>query len=155
MQNRVPSTFKPAIAIRKAATAMIKHFATRQVCDAPSTRNCPNMADINTTTADALFLIYRPKKNLWDGPHTLIDIQMEDIAELTQNKISKSCGTYLKPYASAELLNDRGDSKKLPQSSMEDFRTVGKQSLSNIIKFHRNQQSHPYRFISSCTAQLD
>lgn len=58
-----PSTFKRAVALRKATAAMSKHFAARQVRDALSTRNGPDVTDIHNTPVGAPVLVYRPEKD--------------------------------------------------------------------------------------------
>lgn len=72
-----PSTFKRAVAVQKATSEISKHFARRQVSAAVRTRNGPETSDVHTAPIDSHVLVYRPEKDLWDGPYTLFDVQGE------------------------------------------------------------------------------
>lgn len=72
-----PSSFKRAVAVRKATQEISKHFARRQVSAAVRTRNGPDTSDIHSAPIDSHVLVYRPEKDIWEGPYTLLDMQGE------------------------------------------------------------------------------
>lgn len=80
------STFKRAVAFRKATAAMTKHLLTRQLRNSLNTRNAPNVTDILSTLIGVHVLVYRLEKYLWDSPHTLLNAQGENISVLTQSR---------------------------------------------------------------------
>lgn len=57
---------------------MTRHFANRQVSHALSRRNGPDVSDIHKTPIGSHVLVYRPKKDKWDGPFALLDLKDED-----------------------------------------------------------------------------
>lgn len=62
------STFKSAVALRKAPEAMSRHFAIRQVSDATSARNGPVFTEIHRTAYCSPVLVYTSENDNWDGP---------------------------------------------------------------------------------------
>lgn len=93
-----PSTFKRAIALRKATATMSKHFSSRQVKDALKTRNGPDVTDIHKTPIGAPVLVYRPKTDKWEGPYSILEINGEDIIVLLPKGPTKFRSTVVKPY---------------------------------------------------------
>lgn len=55
-----PSTFKRAVALRKAIESMSRHFASRQVRDSITLRNGPNVTDTDQTPIGSKVLMYGP-----------------------------------------------------------------------------------------------
>lgn len=64
-----PSTLERAVSLRKATTAMSKHFASRQIRDAFKTRKDPDVSKIHRTPIGAHMLVYGLEKDKWDGSY--------------------------------------------------------------------------------------
>lgn len=118
-----PSTFKRAIALRKATSAMSKHFATRQVKGALNTRNGPDVTDIHTTPIGAPVLIYRPEKDKWEGPFSILDIQGEDITVLMPKGPAKFRSTVLKPFLTESNESQNANSHAASLIDLDSFPT--------------------------------
>lgn len=73
-----PSTFICAVALRKATEVMSRHFSKRQVRDAIYARNGPAVFDIQNAPIGLPVLIYRPEKDKWEGPYSLLELRGED-----------------------------------------------------------------------------
>lgn len=58
-----PSKFERAVTLQKAAAAISKHFASRQVRDAIKTRNGPVDANMHNKPIGAPVLIHHPEKD--------------------------------------------------------------------------------------------
>lgn len=56
-----PSTLKRALALYKAASRMLRYFSTRQVRNALSTRNGPDVPNIHNTPTGTAVLVYGPE----------------------------------------------------------------------------------------------
>lgn len=56
-----PSTFKRAVALRKATESMSRHFVSRPVRAALNSRNGPNITDIHKAPLGSKVLVYRPE----------------------------------------------------------------------------------------------
>lgn len=56
---------------------MTKHFARRQVRDTVRNRNGPDTLDIKTTPIDLHALVYRPEKDRWEVPYSILDMDDE------------------------------------------------------------------------------
>lgn len=74
-----PSTISRVIALRKATSAMSKHFANRQVHDVFRTQNGPDVFDIYGVPIGGHVLVHRPKLDHWDEPYSVLDIDGEGI----------------------------------------------------------------------------
>lgn len=101
-----PSTFKRAVALRKATTEISKHFASRKVRDPLKTRNGPDVTDIHKTPISAPVLVYRPEKDKWEGPYSLLEINGENIIVLVAKGPTKFRSTVVKPYLTSRTDDD-------------------------------------------------
>lgn len=134
-----PSTFQRATALRKATAEMSRHFASRQIKDALATRNGPDVSDIHTAPIGSAVLVYRPSKDMWEGPYSLLDIQGEDIIVLTPKGPQKFRSTvvkrYVSPSNSSVLAPDPGQSNLAPSSNMYRGRSASLPAIntSNMV----------------------
>lgn len=94
------STFKRAVALRKETESMSRHFAKRQVRDALSNRNGPDVSEIYQTPIGSPVLVYRPEKDKWEGPYSLLELRGEDAIVLLPHPSgpTKFRTTVVKPY---------------------------------------------------------
>lgn len=83
------STFQRAVALRKETEEMTKNFAMRQIRAAVRERNGPDATDIHTTPIGLPVLEYRPEKDLWESPFSVLDISGEDVTVLFPHGPSK------------------------------------------------------------------
>lgn len=72
-----PSRSHRAFPLRKAPEEMSKIFARKQVNAAVRERNGPDTSDTHSTPFYSHLLVYRPEKDMWEGPFTLLDIHGE------------------------------------------------------------------------------
>lgn len=93
-----PSIFQRAVALRKETEEMKKNFVSRQVKAAVHERNGPDVTDIHTTPIGSPVLVYRPEKDLWEGPFSVLDISGEDVKVLLPHGTSNFRSTVVKPY---------------------------------------------------------
>lgn len=126
-----PSTFKRAIALRKATKAMSKHFSSRQVKDALKVRNGPDVTEIHKTPIGAPVLIYRPEKDKWEGPYSLLEINGEDVIALLPKGPTKFRSTVVKPFLSP---TDTG-------ANTGNYGTGDSQNMSTVIHLTATDQN--------------
>lgn len=102
-----PFTFACAKALRKATSEMSKYFARRQVRDSVRTQNGPDVSDIHSVQIGGHALVYRPKKDRWEGPYSVLDINGENITVLLSppSGPTKFCLTDMKWYLSPSTEN--------------------------------------------------
>eukprot|EP00171_Calliarthron_tuberculosum_P002038 IDg2038t1 len=91
-------TFERAIAVRKASEQMSRHFAQRQVRDALNTPNGPNVQSIHEAPLGSHVLVYRIKKDKWEGPFSLLHIDGETCTVLCPDGQKTFRTTVVKPY---------------------------------------------------------
>lgn len=93
-----PSTFKRAVALGNAISAMSKHFAKSQVRDVLNTRNGPEVSDIHKVPIGFPVLVYRPGNDKWEGSFSILDICGENVTVLTPKGATKFRSTVVKSY---------------------------------------------------------
>lgn len=111
-----PSTFKRAVVLRKARTEVQKLFASRKVRNALKSRNGPDVTDILMTPIGSLVLVYRPEKDQWEGPFSVLEIRDKDVIVLTPKGAVKFRSTVVKPYLLATDL-EIGGQGAVPESN--------------------------------------
>lgn len=116
--NPSKSTFQRAVALRNATAAMSKHFAKRQVRGALHTRNGPDVTDIHKCPIGSPVLVYRPEKDKWEGPYSILDLKGEDVFVLTSKGAQKFRSTVVKPFVK-NLLDDDNQFDNNQQTSHE------------------------------------
>ena len=130
-----PSTYQRAIALRKATTAMSRHFASRQVRYAMNARNGPVVTDIHNTPIGAHVLVYRPYKDKLEGPQSLLDVSSEDVTVLLPSGPTKFRSTVVKPFLTAPNAQDRNPTPR-DTPSMD---TSANSTLFHVIHGHNDQ----------------
>lgn len=73
------STVQRANALRNATAEMSTRFAQRKVRDEMNTRNGPDARDVNSMTIGSHALVYRPKKDHWEAPYCVLEINGKEI----------------------------------------------------------------------------
>lgn len=92
------SKFKRATALKKAALAMSKIFASRQVWKALKTKNKPDGVNAYRTQIGFPIFVYRPEKDMWEGPCSLLNTSGEGITIWTSKERTKFCSTVIKQH---------------------------------------------------------
>lgn len=104
---------------------MKKHFTKRQIASAISTRSGPDVSDIHNTPIGSPVLVYRPEKDMEEGPYSLLDIQGEDIVVLTSKDSQKFRSTVVKRYISPPSSTSEGlDSSPEPTTALISYNSV-------------------------------
>ena len=130
-----PSTYQRAIAPRKATTAMSQNVASRQVCDAMNARNGLVVTDIHKTPIGAHVLVYRPYKDKWEGPNSLLDVSGEDVTVLLPSGPTKFRSTVVKPFLTAPNAQEQNPT---PRDTLS-MDTLANSTLVHVTHSHNDQ----------------
>lgn len=109
-----PSTYQRIIALRKATSAMFKHFAARQLRNKLNSRDWANENGIHNALLGAPTLVYRPEKDRWSGVFSLLDVQREDVAVHTLKDAQTFWSPVVKRYLNDD--NSTGTDKQVSES---------------------------------------
>lgn len=79
---------------------MSRNFSKRQVRDALNHRSRADVSHIHQTPIGAPDLVYRPEKDRWESPYSLLDLKGEDAIILLPHPsgLTKFRTTVVKPY---------------------------------------------------------
>lgn len=72
-----PSTFKCALALRKATEAMCGHFDKRQICNAATAENGQSVTEVHNNPLGPPVRVYRPEEDERRGLFSLLDVNGE------------------------------------------------------------------------------
>lgn len=134
-----PSTFKRAVALKHATNEVTKYFAKRQVKDALRTRNGPDTSDVHKAPIGSHVLVYRPKKDRWEGPYALLGIDGETCSVLLPTGPTPFRSTVVKRHVTSRIPQDQ-----LPPSLHHQ---------TPCSENEPNNSHVPQPFISSCFIQ--
>lgn len=93
-----PPTLDLVVALWKTSVTMSKHFASREVRQAMTTRNRPDLSKTHKTLIGHPVLVYRLVKDNWNGPFSPLKIRGEDIMKFSPEREAKFDSTVVKPY---------------------------------------------------------
>lgn len=93
-----PSKFQRARSVCSTAAEISKHFASRQVLNAPKSRNSLDVTNIHNTPIGAPVLVCFTENDLWEYLQLLLKVSAEDIALFTPQVAIKFRSTLMAPY---------------------------------------------------------
>lgn len=73
-------TFARAVALRKTTSEMRKYFSKHQIRDVLRTRNGPEPSAMYNMPIASNTLVYRSKKDKWEGLLSVLDINVKDVS---------------------------------------------------------------------------
>lgn len=140
------SIFISATVLKIVTISMLKHFASRQACEALKTRKELDVSKVHETPMGSPMLVYHLEKDMWERPYYLSDNIGEEMKILTFEGPAKFCSTVVKQYHNDDMKTSNRNSSDAQVENRPDDTSTQTRNTNTTVFEGSSRYKQPFKF---------